>query len=96
MENKTHEQFMMETQYRKSRSIAFFNATNSAIAFHEQFMKYNQDAPSDDQVKDFITKWRDWFLAEYDRDYKENVATIGMSANVLKGLDKAKKSYESK
>lgn len=94
MENKTHEQFMMETQYRKSRSIAFFNATNSAISL----LTTNEELAtwSDEQVQKFITKWRDWFLSEYDRDYKENVATIGMSAHVLKGLDKAKQAYDSK
>lgn len=95
METNDEQKLMRDAQYRKSRSIAFFNATNSAISLlgisSELGIK-----PNDEAIQDFIMKWRTWFLAEYDHDYKENVMTIGLPPVIMKGLDKAKQEYEHK
>ncbi len=84
---------MKDAQYRKSRSIAFFSSTNAAIEMMKVSMQGDE---RDELVRAFITEWRDWFLAEYDRDYKENVLTIGLPTEVMNGLDKAKEAYDSK
>lgn len=86
------DQLMRDAQYRKSRSIAFFNSTNSAINLLAPIIS----SLNDFEIKDKIVEWRDWFLAEYDKDYKANVMTIGLPPQVMQGLDDAKKAYESK
>jgi len=86
---KTHDELMRDAQYRKSRSIAFFNATNSAITIVTALNV------SPDQIKEQLAMWREWFLSEYDKDYKENVMSIGLPQEIISGLDTAKKAYES-
>lgn len=55
-----------EAQARKSESIAFFNATNSAIALIEKIMK---DVPftTDKDYQQAIVRWRAWFLTEWQK-----------------------------
>ena len=74
--DKKYDDVMREAQYRKSRGIAWFNATNSAI----EIVKFSsiQD-PS--RMKEMLTFWRNWFVAEYTKDYAENIANIGMTYN---------------
>ena len=51
-----------EAQVRKNDSIAYFNSLNSALVLLKDTFKPDAD-PS--EVKDFITYWRDYFLAEW-------------------------------
>jgi hypothetical protein len=57
-----------KAQERKSDSIAFFNATNSAIALVKD-LKLNMD-----DTKAEIVFWREWFLSEY-RKYEASGIT---------------------
>ncbi len=50
-----------KAQERKNDSIAFFNATNSAIEMVKQFHGDTSDIQSD------IKHWRDWFLSEWHK-----------------------------
>ena len=52
--------FIRVAQDRKERSIAFFNATNSAIAMY-QALKSTEDP------HEFILRERAWFLSEFER-----------------------------
>ena len=52
-----------EAQERKSDSIAFFNATNSAIALLQ-----DSGITVEAELKVKIRAWRDWFIQEYE-DY---------------------------
>lgn len=56
------EQMIVQAQERKESSIAFFNATNSAIALLA--VSVNKPATESD-CKAWITKWRSWFLEEW-------------------------------
>lgn len=59
-----------KAQERKSESIAYFNATNNAIAIVNEFSKSAIEKgliyTTSDKQKD-IVEWRDWFLSEYER-----------------------------
>lgn len=56
-------QQIKEAQERKSDSIAFFNATNSAIALLK-----DAGIQGEAEMKVKIRVWRDWFIQEYE-DY---------------------------
>ena len=75
-EEKKYDDVMREAQYRKSRGIAWFNATNSAI----EIVKFSsiQD-PS--RMKEMLAFWRTWFVDEYTKDYAENIANYGLAYN---------------
>lgn len=100
-QNQSYEEMMKNAQYRKSRGIAFFNANNSAIeivrAALEGLTPEEKDKPEiGKRIQDRIVFWRDWFLAEYDKDYAKNIAPIGLGSvdpKVMNGLDKAKEAY---
>ena len=59
--------------YRKERSIAWFNSTNNAIAI---LAAYSAAMPKMKKVEriDFenskanIIEWRDWFMSEWDKE----------------------------
>lgn len=55
-------EMIKEAQGRKNEAIAFFNATNSAIALlaHAEVDKSNMH-----KIKEFIKASRDWFLGEW-------------------------------
>lgn len=59
-----------KAQDRKNESISYFNSLNSAISLVQFTIK---NAPNED-LKDHIIYWRDWFLSEYRKyesgDYK--------------------------
>jgi hypothetical protein len=65
-------QQIKEAQERKSDSIAFFNATNSAIALVtkliEPALQNGTATPSEAEMKVKIRAWREWFINEYE-DY---------------------------
>jgi hypothetical protein len=58
-----------EAQDRKEESIAYFNATNSAIAIVSQLYDLRGGVP-EATVKATLQSWRDWFLKEH-HNYKE-------------------------
>ncbi len=51
-----------EAQANKNASIAFFNATNSAISLYGALSTQGLMAGTPEE---FIRKWRSWFLAEW-------------------------------
>lgn len=51
-----------KAQERKSESIAYFNAINSAIALYNAHPEKEMHNP-----KEFIIEYRDWFLAEWEK-----------------------------
>ena|SRR3990167_3930997 len=61
MEKKA--EYIEKAQERKNDSIAFFNATNSALTLYEIM---NQEIPDGTGVKEFIREWRTWFLKEWE------------------------------
>lgn len=61
-------QQIKEAQERKSDSIAFFNATNSAIALVTKMTETQPVFPGEAEMKVKIRAWRDWFIQEYE-DY---------------------------
>lgn len=71
--NNQRSEQIKEAQDRKEQSIAFFNATNSAITLVSAKGMNDDDA----QIKDDIRHWRDWFLTEHDnyKGHKERYPT---------------------
>lgn len=59
------EEMIKQAQARKSDQIAFFNATNNAIALYSA-LNSGKEATAED-MQDFIRFWREWFLDEYER-----------------------------
>lgn len=64
-QNNARSADIKEAQDRKETSIAFFNATNAAIAL----VSADKDITEMETQKKHIRMWRDWFLAEHD-NYK--------------------------
>lgn len=60
-----------EAQDRKEESIAFFNATNAAIAIVKETTDLKVLPISKSSIQSQIREWRDWFLTEH-KHYKEN------------------------
>lgn len=61
-------QYIEKAQDKKELSIAFFNATNSAISLYSAaYGNYNGGGHNyeKEQIETFITHWRDWFLQEW-------------------------------
>lgn len=54
--------YIKEAQERKDNSIAFFNATNSAIAVTQHMT----NPANVEEKRQEIIEWRDWFLQEWD------------------------------
>lgn len=75
-----NEEILKNAQYRKNLSIAFFNATNSAIELAKT------DYAKDTDLKKFIVEWRDWFLEEHKNYYAKNIANIGINYSVEEAI----------
>ena len=58
-------EYIREAQDRKEESIAFFNATNSALTIISGDIK--SGLITVDTAQEKIRYWRDWFLAEYEK-----------------------------
>lgn len=65
MEKKA--EYIEKAQERKSESIAYFNAVNSAIGMAGLYVKQLGMEPPRTEMKEFVIKWRDWFLSEWER-----------------------------
>lgn len=88
-ENQQHEKLIRDAQYRKGLSIAFFNATNSAIS-----LVGSLDFSEENKKK--VQEWRDFFIAEHADYYAKVIANVGENFDIkttLAKLEKAK-SYE--
>lgn len=59
-------EYIKEAQARKDNSIAYFNATNSAIAIVNSIFANTDEKPTRDTLEIQIVSWRDWFLSEWD------------------------------
>lgn len=85
-----------DVQYRKELSIAFFNATNSAIALITSSLP--KTATIEKKLAQ-VSEVREHFLNEY-KSYRVNTLdTVGkgtIDPKVTPGLEKAKQSYEGK
>lgn len=59
-----------KAQDRKSESIAYFNATNSAISILAALFagkEFRQTSGLSEALKNDISLWRDWFLSEWEK-----------------------------
>lgn len=87
-----HEKLIKDAQYRKGLSIAFFNATNSAISLVGQM-----DFTEDNKKK--VQEWRDFFISEHADYYAKVIENVGNTFNpkdTIKKLEKAKNYDELK
>lgn len=63
-------EYIEKAQDKKEESIAFFNATNSAIAI---LTKIKPPVTDDSEFKQELVMWRDWFYQEWQKhNRKEN------------------------
>lgn len=70
---KTDEQLLKDAQYRKGLSIAFFNATNAAIALVSE-----RQIPDRKEALDEVVRTRDFFLEEHKTYYANVIANVGL------------------
>ena len=68
-----NEKVIRDAQFRKGLSIAFFNATNSAITLVSTDKEYY----SQDELKEKIISWRDFFLQEHLDYYSRVISPVG-------------------
>lgn len=84
------EKLIKDAQYRKGLSIAFFNATNSAISLLTPLIKDWDDL---NKAIKYIPDMRSHFLEEHKKYYTEVIANIGKNYKVeesIKKLESAK------
>lgn len=79
------DKIIKDAQYRKGLSIAFFNATNAAMALVPIFQS---SLKSMEDTKDFIRFARDWFLEEHKNYYATVIANVGVNYVVRDTLEK--------
>jgi hypothetical protein len=84
----TEEKIIKDAQFRKGLSIAFFNATNAAISM----LTADKINMTSEQMEEYITKWRNWFLDEHKEYYANVIANVG---EIYKSADAVKKIMES-
>ncbi len=87
----TDDKIIKDAQYRKGLSIAFFNATNSAIA-----MLGEMKGGFEDDYKNHFTEIRDWMLEEHKKYYSEVIASVGKNYDASKTIElvKSAKNWE--
>jgi hypothetical protein len=80
-----------DAQYRKGLSIAFFNATNSAIA-----LVVTNPEKSKSKTLARVIEYRDFFLEEHKNYYATVIANIGGNYKAENSIAKLKasKNYE--
>ena len=78
------DKIIQNAQYRKSLSIAFFNATNAAI---EMCKGLNI---SEEKTKEKIIEVRNWFLEEHKNYYASVIANAGQNYKVEESIAKLK------
>lgn len=77
---------LKDAQYRKNLSIAYFNATNSAI----EMVKFEKPkTPKQRMIR--LEKWRAYFLDAHQKHYANVIAKIGSNYDALTTIAKLKK-----
>lgn len=95
---KMDEKILKDAQYRKGLSIAFFNATNAAIALVTA-PRVNFESETKEQTKAKIVEYRDWLLEEHKNYYATVIANVGVnyrSADTIENLKATKTMDELK
>lgn len=87
MSNNDNDKILKDAQYRKGLSIAFFNATNSAISLCSGMNVHEKET-----IKKVI-ELRDFFLEEHKNYYATVIANVGKNYKVQ---DSVKKLQETK
>ena len=90
MEN---DKIIRDAQYRKGLSIAFFNATNSAIALIAPVIDQGTDLNA---VLDKVYEIRDKMLKEHQTYYATVIAQVGANYNAQETIERLKacKNYD--
>ena len=78
------DKIIQNAQYRKSLSIAFFNATNAAV---EMCKGLNI---SEEKTKEKIIEVRNWLLEEHKNYYASVIANAGQNYKVEESIAKLK------
>jgi len=85
MENE--ERIIKDAQYRKGLSIAFFNATNSAISL---VVTEKETWKDEKAMLDTVIRYRDFFLEEHKKYYAEVIANVGKNYDSKATIDRLK------
>ncbi len=88
------EKLIRDAQYRKGLSIAFFNATNSAISLVSATLDKKTGA-SDDQLLIRISQLRDHFIEQHKMYYAEVIANIGKNYNTQNTIESLKEAKDT-
>lgn len=78
------EKVIKDAQYRKGLSIAFFNATNAAIALCQGLN------PNDESTVKRVIELRDLFLEEHKNYYAAVIAQVGVNYSGEEAIKKLK------
>ena len=86
-----------DAQYRKGLSIAFFNATNAAIALvtvnsHSTAENKEKLDVSDEGLLKRVTKVRDFFIEEHKEYYASIINQVGQDYDPQEAIKKLKKT----
>jgi len=81
------EQLLKDAQYRKSLSISFFNATNSAISLVATEKEVWKDEKA---MLDTVVRYRNFFLEEHKNYYAQNIANVGQNYKSKDTIEKLK------
>lgn len=84
-EKQNNDKVIKDAQYRKGLSIAFFNATNAAIALVAQLKLPNVD----ETLKSVVTI-RNFFLEEHKTYYANVIAQVGVNYKASESIEKLK------
>lgn len=86
----TEDKIIKDAQYRKGLSIAFFNATNAAIALVSSHHFDKQEDHKGLVLR--VCEIRDLFLDEHKKYYGEVIAQVGLPYNSTETIEKLKKA----
>ena len=85
-ELKKQDSLLKDAQFRKSLSIAFFNATNASIELVKNI------SLSEKETQEKISFWRNWFLEEHKNYYATVIANVGVNYKVEDSIAKLKEA----
>lgn len=83
-ETQENNKIIKDAQYRKGLSIAFFNATNSAIS-----LCTGMNVHEETTLKK-VSEIRDFFLTEYQNYYATVIANVGINYKADESIAKLK------
>jgi hypothetical protein len=89
---KPDEKILKDAQYRKGLSIAFFNATNSAISLitSPDYHFSSTKTFTNELYKLEIVEIRDWLLEEHKNYYATVIANVGQNYKTEDSIAKLK------